>query len=271
MAQPCYSALFPPSREIIKTALVFPWNAGVGIEGVYLPPPLYYSRTAFQLFGAIITPSDILPFRILDQLHNGAYSAPGNPLLLRGRLSASVFLLCVPLPSSNMFLSVLAQARGSTPFLWLLLSAAAEFMVSSGLQPPPQSACLDSLLSFPDWDDLKTAPVFSASAPPSAAVAFLRESGFLVLGEYARFMSSAGVPSGVTRLQLGPHFYEDDVVLLLGARPLLLPSLLALAELPCAFLQGSAAGQPLAPELYLDLLQLLLLSVSVQLAYPACL
>ena len=255
----------------IKTALVFPWNSGVGVEGVYLLPPRYYLATSFQQMGGIISPSTILPFGILELLVNGAYQSPGNPLLLRARLSATVFFLCVPFPSGNMFLSVLAQARGSTPFLWLLLSAAAEFMVSSGLQPPPQSACLEPLLSFPDWMDLGTAPVFSASAPPSAAVAFLRESGFLVLGEYARFMSSAGVPSGVTRLQLGPHFYEDDVVLLLGARPLLLPSLLALAELPCVFLQGSAAGQPLAPELYLDLLQLLLLSVSVQLALPACL
>ncbi len=91
------------------------------------------------------------------------------------------------------------------------------------------------------------------------------------MGEYARFMSSAEVPAGVTRLQLGPRFCHHDVVFCYRVRPLMLPLLLALVELPPAYLQGSAAGAALAPKLFLDLLQLLLLSVSVQLALPACL
>ena len=252
----------------IKTALVFPWNSGVGVEGVYLPPPRYYLATSFQQMGAIITPSDILPFGILELLVNGAYQSPGNPLLLRARLSATVFLLCVPLPACNMFLSVLASARGTSTSLWFQLSAAAEFLVSAGLQPSPQSACLDLLLSFPDWGGcLGTAHVASATAPPSEVPAFLHRSGFLTYGVYGRLMSSVAVPAGFTRIQMGPCSFHDDIVYL-GPRPLVLPLLSALVELPPAYLRGSAPGSPLAPELFLDLLQLLLLSIAVQLALP---
>jgi len=253
--------------DCFKTALVFPWNSGVGVGGVYLPPPLYYLRTAFQQMGAIVTPSGILPFGILELLRNGAYKSPGNPLLLTARLSATVNLLCVPLPSSNMFLSVLAQACGSPPFLWLLLSAAAEFIVSSGLQPPPQSACLDPLLSFPDWVDLKSAPFVSATAPPSEVPSFLLRSGFLTYGAYGRWMSSVPAPAGSTRLLMGPCSYSDDIALLLQ-RPLVLPLLSAFVELPHAYLRGSAPGSFLAPGLFVDLLQLILLSIAVQLALP---
>jgi len=224
--------------------------------------------SSYLLLGAAVTPSRVLPFKILDLMVTGAYPAPGNPLILRARYSATVFFLCVPLPSSNMFLCVLSQACGSPPFFWLLLSAAAEFMVSSGLQPPPQSACLDSLLSFPDWVDHKTAPVFSATAPPSEVPPFLLRSGFLAYGAYGRLMSSMPVPAGKTRLQMGPCGYADDI-LNLCLRPLVLPLLLVLVELPHAYPRGSAPGSALAPLLFLDFLQLLLLSVAVQLALPA--
>jgi len=186
-----------------------------------------------------------------------------------------------------MFLSVLAQACGSPPFLWLLLSAAAEFIVSSGLQPPPQSACLDHLLSFPDWValksapivsataplsfpdwvDLKSAPIVSATAPPSEVPSFLLRSGFLTYGAYGRWMSSVPAPAGITRLLMGPCSYSDDIVLLCQ-RPLVLPLLSAFVELPHAYLRGSAPGSFLAPGLFVDLLQLILLSIAVQLALP---
>jgi len=45
--------------------------------------------------------------------------------------------------------------------------------------------------------------------------------------------------------------------------------LLAFVELPHAYPRGSAPGSALAPLLFLDFLQLLLLSVEVQLALPA--
>jgi len=48
-----------------------------------------------------------------------------------------------------------------------------------------------------------------------------------------------------------------------------LPLLLQFVELPHAYPRGPAPGSALAPLLYMDLLQLLLLSVEVQLALPA--
>jgi len=247
VARPRYSALFPPSRETIRTALLFPWGAGVGIEGVFLPPPLYYSRTAFVMFGGIISPSTVLPFRILGQLHNGAYAAPGHPLLLWAQLSATVLLLTLPFPSSNMFLTVLVQACGSPPFPWLQLSAAAEFVMSSGLQPPPRSACLGTLLSFSDWAEIKSAPFSSASAPPSEDLApFLLRSGFLGYRIYGRWLSSSQqVPAGKTRLQMGPSAFSDDIAFL-TIRPLPLPLLLAYQEPP-------TPGSSLAAGLFLAL------------------
>ena len=138
--------------------------------------------------------------------------------------------------------------------------------MSSGLQLPPQSACLDSFLSFPDWEDHKSAPVFSATAPPSEVLPFLLRSGFLAYGEYGRLLSSLPVPAGKTRLQMGPSGYADDITSL---RPLMLPLLLQFVELPHAYPRGPAPGSALAPLLFLDFLQLLLLSVEVQLALPA--
>jgi hypothetical protein len=216
VAQPRYSALFPPSGDVIRTALLFPWDAGVGIEGVFLPPPLYYARTACQLFGAVISPSTVLPFRLLGQLVCGAYATPGIPLLLRAQLSTTVHLLSLPLPSCNMFLSLLVSASASPPYLWLLLSAAAEFVVASGLQPPPRSACLGVLLSFSDWAELGTVQFSSASAPPPGALApFLPRSGFLGCRVYGRFLFSAQpVPAGATRLQMGPSAFSEDVTFL---------------------------------------------------------
>ena len=255
-----YPSSFTPSLESVKTALVFPWNADVGAGGLFLPPPCDGEMPSYQLLGAAVTPSRVLPFKILDLMVSGAYPAPGNPLILRARYSTTVFLICVPLPSRNMFLSVLASACQSTPFLWLLLSAAAERMVSSGLQPSPQSACLALLLAFPGWVELKSAPIISATAPPSEVPSF---------GGYGRLMSSVVVPAGVTRLLLGPCFYPDDVLFRCRALSPALPLLLAPLELPPACLRGSAPGAALAPELFVDLLQLLLLSVDVQLALPA--
>jgi hypothetical protein len=49
----------------------------------------------------------------------------------------------------------------------------------------------------------------------------------------------------------------------------LLPLLLPFVELPHAYPRGPAPGSALAPLLFLDFLQLLLLSVEVQLALPA--
>jgi len=135
----------------IKAALVFPWNADVDVGGLLLPPSLDGDRPSHHLLGGAITPSRVLPFGILGLLVNGAYPAPGNPLILITRYSTTLSFLFVPLPSNNMFLCVMAQAWVATPTGWLLLSAAAEFMLSSGLQPPPRSACLDPLMSFPGW------------------------------------------------------------------------------------------------------------------------
>ena len=96
VAQPRYSALFPPSMESIKTALVFPWNADVGVGGMFLPPPCFGEMPSFQLLGAAVTPSRVLPFTILDSMVSGVYPAPGNPLILRARYSSTVFASVFP-------------------------------------------------------------------------------------------------------------------------------------------------------------------------------
>ena len=233
----------------IKAALIFPWNADVDVGGLLLPPSLDGDKPSHHLLGGAITPSRVLPFGILGLLVNGAYPAPGNPLILITRYSTTLSFLCVPLPSNNMFLCVMAQAWVATPTCWLLLSAAAEFMLSSGLQPPPRSVCLGSFFSFPDWEDHKTAPVFSATAPPSEVPPFLLRSGFLAYGAYGRLMSSLPVPAGKTRLQMGPCGYADDI-LNLCLRPLVLPLLSAFVELPHAYLRGSAPGSALVPGLF---------------------
>ncbi len=77
-----------------------------------------------------------------------------------------------------------------------------------------------------------------------------------------------GLPPGILRVQLGAHFYHDDIVFLPWSHPLLLPMLLAVLDLPSSYLWGSITGHALEPELYLEVLQLLLLSIAVQLALP---
>jgi len=160
-----------------------------------------------------------------------------------------------------MLLLVLWRACGTPPTFWLYVSDE-EFLVSSDLLPLPRSVRLDPLWSFPDWECLSSAPVFDSAAPPSEVVPFLTESGFLAFGEYGLLLSSLPVPAGKTRLLMGPCGYADDMFCL---RPLMLPLLHEFVELPHVDPRGSAPGTALAPTLFLDLLQLLLLSVEVQL------
>ncbi len=71
------------------------------------------------------------------------------------------------------------------------------------------------------------------------------------------------------RIQLGPSFYEDDAVILSRERTLVIPLLLAINVLPCSMtVEGSHNGPALVPPLYLEVLQLLHLSLAVQLALP---
>jgi len=99
-----------------------------------------------------------------------------------------MFLLAVPLPAGDYFLNVLATAPGPSLYIWFCLSAAAEFLVSRGLQPAPTSAGLGMLPSYPDWEEF-TSTFFSATPPPSDLYTFLVDTGFIALGYYARFMS----------------------------------------------------------------------------------
>ena len=194
-------------------------------------------------------------------------ASSGYPLILRAILLNSIYLLAVPLPACNMFLNVLAIAPGPSLYLWYCLSAAAEYMVSRGLQPTPTSACLGTLPSYPDWEEL-TSTFFSATEPLPDLTTFLIDTGFIALGYYARFMSRWGTPPGVKRLQLGPAFYCNDVIWYYRERPLLLPMLVAVSMLPSAFLQSYHQGATFETETYLKLLQLLLLSIAVQLELP---
>jgi hypothetical protein len=121
---------------------------------------------------------------------------------------------------------------------------------------------MDPLWSFPDWECLSSAPVFDSAAPSSEVVSFLTESGFLSFGEYGLLLSSLPVPAGKTRLLLGPCGYVDDM---LSLRPLVSPLLQEFVELPLVDPHGSAPGVALAPRLFLDFVDLLLLSIEVQL------
>ena len=132
----------------------------------------------------------------------------------------------------------------------------------------PQSACLDHLLSFPDWVALKSAPIISATAPPSEVPSFPPPVWFPDLWCIWTVDVVGAGPSWNTRLLMGPCSYSDDIALLC-LRPLVLPLLSAFVELPHAYLRGSAPGSFLAPGLFVDLLQLILLSIAVQLALPA--
>jgi len=216
--------------------------------------------------GGLISPSSGL-ISVLEDLVRVATASSGHPLLLRAVLSNSMFLLAAPLPASNMFLNVLATAPRPSLYLWFCLSASTEYMVSRGLQPTPTSACLGTLPSYPDWEEFDST-FFTATSPPSDLNTFLVDSGFLTMGFYARFMSRANIPPGVTHLQLGPAFYCDDVLWLHRGRPLLLQMLVAVSTLSRSFLQSFCQGSVLETEVYLELLQLLLMSITVQLALP---
>jgi len=160
-----------------------------------------------------------------------------------------------------MLLLVLWRACGTPPTFWLYISAE-EYLVSSTLLPLPRSVRMDPLWSFPDWECLSSAPVFDSAAPSSEVVSFLTESGFLSFGEYGLLLSSLPVPAGKTRLLMGPCGYVDDMLCL---RPLVLPLLQEFVELPLVDPHGSAPGVALAPRLFLDFVDLLLLSIEVQL------
>ncbi len=140
-------------------------------------------------------------------------------------------------------------------------------MVSRGLQPAPMSACLGTIPSYPDWEEF-TSTFVSATEPLPDLNTFLIDTGFIALGYYARVMSWWGTPPGVTCLQLGPAFYSNDVLLYHREQPLLMPMLVAVSTLPSAFLQSSYQGSVFETEAYLELLQLLLLSIAVQLELP---
>ena len=157
---------------------------------------------------------------------------------------------------------MLWRACGTPPTFWFYVSAE-EHLVSSTLLPLPRSVRMDPLWSFPDWECLSSAPVFVDSAAPSSeVVSFLSESGFLSFGEYGLLLSSLPVPAGKTRLLLGPCGYADDMFCL---RPLVSPLLEEFVELPLVNPHGSAPGVALAPRLFLDFVDLLLLSIEVQL------
>ena len=217
----------------------------------------------------MVTPSRILPFSILESLVTCAYKSSGHPLILRAALPGHVHLLCVPLPAGDMFLSVVAVAPGPSLYMWFSMSSALSYMVSRSLQPTPSSGYLGILRSFPDWGEFRfinSTDASSASAPPAEDDLFFPlASGFITMALYSQVMSSLGCLPGVTRLQLGSRFYADDALLLPWERHLLLPMLLALDGLPCSFLRGSCNGHAWAPEMYLELLQLLLVSIAVQL------
>ena len=110
--------------------------------------------------------------------------------------------------------------------------------------------------------------LYSSTAPPPEVLSAIMVSGCITLDLYSRVMSSLGLPPGILRVQLGAHYYHDDIVFLPWSRPLLLPMLLAVLDLPSSYMWGSITGHALAPELYLEVLQLLLLSIAVQLALP---
>jgi len=62
------STFNPPTGEAINQAVLKPWHRSVGTVGACLPPRLAFS---FHLGGAV-TPSLILPFRIIGTLINVA-------------------------------------------------------------------------------------------------------------------------------------------------------------------------------------------------------
>ena len=254
------SALCCFSLGSIRDAAVHPWTGGVGVEELFLPHHVLCLPEL--VLGGLLTPSRILPFAILESLVVVTRPFPGVPLILRACLP-SCFLLLVPMPAGNMFFSVLCCAPRPSLHMWFSCSAAAEYCVSRGFQPAPSSACLGALLSYPDWDTL-----YSAISPQQEEFSGVMASGLATLGIFSRVMSSILLPPAVLRAQLGAAFYTYDIVHLPWSRPLLLPLLMALQDLPSSYLWGIVTGHTLDTDLYLEVLQLLICSVAVQLALP---
>jgi len=127
---------------------------------------------------------------------------------------------------------------------------------------------LSQLASYPDWDEFVSTFYSATSLQSDDLYNFLVDTGFITLGYYTRFMSRWGTTTGVTRLQLGTTFYCDDVVWYHHARPLLMPMLVAVSTLPSTFLQSSCQMSTSETEAYLELLQVLLLSIAAHMALP---
>jgi hypothetical protein len=163
-----------------------------------------------------------------------------------------------------MFLTVMAYSPEASFYHWYVLSATAEFCFTWGFQPSPRSAVLESLYSFPDWEFLATT---DTSASSTSVLDFLQQSSYRALDLWSSTLMSAGIPTGLTRLQLGPTYYADDALLHSRGHSLMLPVLLHISTLPCDSLQGSFSGPALDPLLLLEVLQLLLEVLAVQLAF----
>ena len=138
---------FPGS---VRDAIVHPWTGGVGAEELLIAP--HVLRQPDFTVGGLISPSSCL-LPVLADLVRTSTASSRHPLLLRALLPYSNYMIAVPLPANNYFLNVLTSATGPSLYLWFCLSAAAEYLISQGLQPAPRSACLEPLISFPDWEE----------------------------------------------------------------------------------------------------------------------
>jgi len=245
----------------VQDAIVHPWTGGVGAEELFIAP--HVLRLPEYTVGGLISPSSCL-IPVMADLVRTSTASSRHPLLLRALLPYSNYMIAVPLPANNYFLNVLTSATGPSLYFWFCLSAAAEYLISRGLQPAPRSACLEPLISYPDWEEF-TSTFVTDTEPLPDITTFLIDTGFLALGHYTRFMSQYGAPPGVTRLQLGQTFYCDEVLPFRREQPLLLPMLVAVSMLPSVFLQSYHQEATDETDTYLELLQLLLLSIAVQL------
>ena len=210
--------------------------------------------------GGAITPSLVLPFRMLGELINVAYQIHGNPTILRAVLG-NILVLSIPFPNCNMFFTIMAYSPEASVYHWYILSTMVEFCFTRGFQPAPSSAVLESLYSIPDWESLSTVITPTSSTP---TLDFLQQSSYRALGLCTSALMSAGTP-GMSNLHLGFTYYADDAVLHGRRRSLVLQMLLLLASMPCDSLQGSI-GPALDPLLLLEVMQLLLTSLTAQLA-----
>jgi hypothetical protein len=96
-------------------------------------------------------------------------------------------MIAVPLPANNYFLNVLAPASGPSLYLWFCLSAAAEYMVSRGLQPAPRSACLGTLISYPDWEEFTSTFVTDTEPVPDITTFLILASSWVRSSTVTRF------------------------------------------------------------------------------------